>query len=348
MNAHTPIPEQIRLPMRVAFAVVMQGLRIRLGRSLVTITGIGCGIAFLMSILTGQTVQRGVAAEDARRAETDRMSGFIRAELPRLQARAIGVIGGGALDEVETRVLERLAADGVGDLLVLDAGSPRPRRPLDRQTTVSPDRLAADAAVVFVMGDGPVPAFDWGTFLGASPDRMVALTRADAALPGAVPAARQIRLARAWTDEELAARALRERQERFRGTWVVAVSLLVTVIGIANALLMSVTERFREIGTMKCLGALSSFVTRMFVLEAAILGLVGGVLGTLFGAGFALGADVVGYGASLVFDGLAVGRLVLYGLGCIATGVGLAMIAALYPARLAAAMVPAAALRSTV
>ena len=146
----------------------------------------------------------------------------------------------------------------------------------------------------------------------------------------------------------MAARALRERQERFRGTWVVAVSLLVTVIGIANALLMSVTERFREIGTMKCLGALSSFVTRMFVLEAAILGLVGGVLGTLFGAGFALGADVVGYGASLVFDGLAVGRLVLYGLGCIATGVGLAMIAALYPARLAAAMVPAAALRSTV
>ena len=49
--------------------------------------------------------------------------------------------------------------------------------------------------------------------------------------------------------------------------WLVSMSLIVCVVGIANAMLMSVTERFREIGTMKCLGALDGFVVRLFLLE---------------------------------------------------------------------------------
>jgi putative ABC transport system permease protein len=52
-------------------------------------------------------------------------------------------------------------------------------------------------------------------------------------------------------------------------------SLLVCVVGIVNAQLMAVTERFREIGTMKCLGALDRFRLRLFLLEAGMQGLVG-------------------------------------------------------------------------
>ena len=46
--------------------------------------------------------------------------------------------------------------------------------------------------------------------------------------------------------------------------WIIILSLLVCVVGIVNAQLMAVTERFREIGTMKCLGALDRFIPEAF------------------------------------------------------------------------------------
>ena len=70
--------------------------------------------------------------------------------------------------------------------------------------------------------------------------------------------------------------------------WLVILSLLVCVVGIVNAQLMAVTERFREIGTMKCLGALDRFILRLFVLEAGMQGLVGAGVGALIGAAFSL------------------------------------------------------------
>ncbi len=70
--------------------------------------------------------------------------------------------------------------------------------------------------------------------------------------------------------------------------WLVAMSLIVCVVGISNAMLMSVTERFREIGTMKCLGALDKFVVLLFLLEACFQGLAGAIAGSLVGTVFAL------------------------------------------------------------
>ena len=60
----------------------------------------------------------------------------------------------------------------------------------------------------------------------------------------------------------------RMQEESSKQTWLITLSLLVCVVGIANAMLMSVTERFREIGTMKCLGALDSFIVKLFLLES--------------------------------------------------------------------------------
>lgn len=57
--------------------------------------------------------------------------------------------------------------------------------------------------------------------------------------------------------------------------WIIILSLLVCVVGIVNAQLMAVTERFREIGTMKCLGALDRFILRLFILESGMQGLAG-------------------------------------------------------------------------
>ena len=63
-------------------------------------------------------------------------------------------------------------------------------------------------------------------------------------------------------------------EEEAKQTWLISLSLLVCVVGIANAMLMSVTERFREIGTMKCLGALDSFIMTIFLMESGLQGLI--------------------------------------------------------------------------
>ena len=99
---------------------------------------------------------------------------------------------------------------------------------------------------------------------------------------------------------------------------------------------------------MKCLGALSSFVTRMFVMEACILGFFGGLAGVAAGTAFALAMYAFLYGPALVFGALPGGPLALCALGGLAAGVALSVVAAIYPARVAAAMVPAHALRSNV
>ena len=280
------IPNQVKLPLRVAFGVVIQGLRIRLGRSIVTITGVTCGIAFLMSILTGQLVKMGVADEDSTRAEVGRILSFIRSDLPKLQDKDISVIGSGTLSEVETRVLESIAKDfGVKSLRLEPGKSPTPIRKISS----AQEATANDSDVIFLMGGDKPPAYDWTAFLSQDLNRVVASTilSSDAATIG-VSNDRFTKLARVLSAEEQEKLAANKRKEKFRAIWIGIISLLVTVIGIANAMLMSVTERFREIGTMKCLGALSSFVTQMFVLEASLMGLVGGIVGAVAGALFAI------------------------------------------------------------
>lgn len=70
--------------------------------------------------------------------------------------------------------------------------------------------------------------------------------------------------------------------------WLVAIALVVATIGIINSMLMAVTERYKEIGTMKCLGALDGLVVRLFLLESGLLGLLGAIAGAIVGTGFGL------------------------------------------------------------
>src|SRR5690606_38649039 len=103
----------------------------------------------------------------------------------------------------------------------------------------------------------------------------------------------------------------------------------ITVIGIANAMLMSVTERVREIGTMKCLGALSGFVVKLFLIESSLLGLVGAILGCLVGLLFSILIYAVSFGFGRVVTTINYPVMTVMALAAVTTGVLLANIAAI-------------------
>jgi len=126
--------------------------------------------------------------------------------------------------------------------------------------------------------------------------------------------------------------------------WIVILSLVVCVVGIVNAQLMAVTERFREIGTMKCLGALDRFILRLFFLEAGMQGIAGSAAGAVIGALFALLNGLVRYGPAALTNisrlEFAFSLLLATAVGC-----GLSLLGVLYPALVAARMQPVEAMR---
>jgi putative ABC transport system permease protein len=118
---------------------------------------------------------------------------------------------------------------------------------------------------------------------------------------------------------------------------VAAISLLVGGIGIMNIMLVSVTERTREIGLRKAVGARPVDILRQFLLEAIVLSLTGGLVGIAVGAGLARVVSLTGFTQTVVTfqaTALAVGFSLAVGL-----------FFGIYPANRAARLRPIEALR---
>lgn len=127
-----------------------------------------------------------------------------------------------------------------------------------------------------------------------------------------------------------------------KSSWLVAMSLLVCFVGITNSMLMSVTERYKEIGTFKCLGALDKFIINLFLIESALLGFFGSLIGAIVGLLFVLISNL-GLVGKLDWGGILLN--VLY---CVVIGTFLSIAAALPPAMRAAKMQAVDAMRTEV
>ena len=121
-------------------------------------------------------------------------------------------------------------------------------------------------------------------------------------------------------------------------TGIAAISLLVGGVGVMNIMLVSVTERIREIGLRKALGATPTVIGRQFLVEASMLGLAGGLIGVLIG--------VVGAWVLPPLIDQPVTLSVLATVGAIATSLALGVGFGVYPASRAARLTPIDALRS--
>jgi putative ABC transport system permease protein len=119
---------------------------------------------------------------------------------------------------------------------------------------------------------------------------------------------------------------------------IAAISLLVGGIGVMNIMLVSVTERIREIGLRMALGATPGVILRQFLTEALVLGLAGGLIGAALGVGAALLLP------HFIGDQIELSWLAIVGSVIVAAGIGL--IFGVYPASRASHLSPIEALRN--
>ena len=118
---------------------------------------------------------------------------------------------------------------------------------------------------------------------------------------------------------------------------IAGISLLVGGIGIMNIMLVSVTERTREIGIRKALGATYNNILLQFLIEAMVIGVVGGTLGVILGIGSSYAISYFAGWQTVI----SIPTIII----AVVFSVGIGLFFGIYPARKAALLDPIEALR---
>lgn len=119
---------------------------------------------------------------------------------------------------------------------------------------------------------------------------------------------------------------------------IAGIALLVGGIGVMNIMLVSITERTREIGTRKALGAPNSSIRMQFIVESIVICLIGGIIGMILGV-------LMGYGGTKLIQSTAFEVSVKSIVLAISFSMGIGIFFGYYPANKAAKMDPIEALR---
>lgn len=135
-------------------------------------------------------------------------------------------------------------------------------------------------------------------------------------------------------------------EETDRQSWrlMLGLSLVVGLAGVVNAMLTSVAQRLREIGTIKCLGGLDSLILLSVLVEASLIGLAGSGGGVLLGGAVALGLGLATQGPAAI-EGLTPGAVALDVALVLLAGMLLTTLGACVPAYVASKLPPIEAMR---
>jgi len=333
------IGKAIRLPLSKAVEISLKSLRVRFWRSMLTVSSIILAIAFLTFVWTSSRVQSAVAIgmrPDAARA----------AEVGQALSDAWK-----PFESELTRRFKNRKGDFNAELKKLYDGGTRSFKTFCRNVASEPQverrvdlkDLPYDPAVVETLaakarGIGLLPDLDGWC------EPSLRLAGVKGVVQGEVSRYNNLQLAlqRRGLQPGMAVDVLARMSPTV--IWLIVISLLVCGVGISNAMLMSVTERFREIGTMKCLGALDGFIVKLFLLESTFQGVAGTVFGVLIGFVFMLLAGLKSFGLATFhyFPTLQVLLIIVYAF---AVGGILSILAAVFPALRAAHMAPVEAMR---
>jgi predicted outer membrane lipoprotein len=317
------VQRQISLPMAKAVEIAYKNIRMRLSRSLLVTSGIVLALAFLMSILVSDAIVDALrywaqaaphsAHFEALRSQVAQLESDNRILATQLGAAAHKPHAAtGSFDDVAT------FGEAFPDLQK-DLNLTLPAAPAELKSALAADPSLVDTMKKWVANGRSEKVLNDEL---AGPDQLLAIM----AQQGVPTDAKEI------------------ENNRIQTRWLLGLALLVAFVGILNAMLMSVTERFREIGTMKCLGALDSFIIKLFLLESLFQGTVGTLIGVLIGVGLSVLAAASNYG-SFTWNNFPKGQIAFSFLICLLVGIGLTVAGAVYPAWQAARMQPIEAMR---
>lgn len=304
------IQNQEKLGFRRLARITIDGIRYRLFRSLVTLAVVSTALAFLMNMSSEGLIRKAVGTQVRQELQERR-----RAVANEPEAGAMVVSLEAFLREPAIRTLM------AGHLDVLPSDLTPDTVWTFLESSDSADWLVRSASAAAL----PAPPCDAPTLTTLARDKAREAVLVNAERLTAEVGTGAFGLGR-------------------RTVWLLCVSLLVCGIGITNAMLMSVTERFREIATMKCLGAMDGGIMAIFVLESCVIGLTGGVIGGVIGI-------VIGTARTLSALGWSLAQLLPLCPLAAATGMALVIglvlsaVAAVYPAWKAARLAPMEAMR---
>ena len=319
------IGTQIQLPFSKAIEISLKSIKIRFARSFITGLGIVLAITFFMSTLTrGKTIDALKSGVPGRmREEQSKLStkSELRQKIAALCAKGQPMDGSG---------------NGAKILAALDQSEINGAKNLMSEEIDSRPDLQKNAAVNTVFAELKSLS-DQAQKVRNLRDIQQELLRQGENMPmdskdaGSSPAP--------------SSSLVKEKSEtQSRDRWLMVMALLVSLVGITNAMLMSVTERFREIGTMKCLGALDTFIMKLFLIESSLQGFIGTAVGVVFGLLLCLLKLTLEFGLTM-WSFLPWGEIGYWGLIALGVGTLLSVLGALYPAWLAAKMDPVVAMR---
>ncbi len=123
---------------------------------------------------------------------------------------------------------------------------------------------------------------------------------------------------------------------------IAVISLVVGAVGIMNTMFMAVTERTHEIGIMKAIGASNPRILSIFLTEALLIGLIGGIIGTVLGIGLASLASFVATAAGFELNAVISLQTVAF---AVLFSMGVGLISGVWPAKTAAELDPVEAIR---